>query len=769
LISDLGDLFQNVYILKKRPLKFPSNKKSQQDQADGEWYQYPAKGYPMIRNLNRWLIIAVIVIIVSGMVLTLWTVQREENLLRADLLTKTRLVEGGISTQHLKSLTGTEADLVSPDYQALKEQMIQVRSTDPEIRFIYLLGRHPDKTIFFFIDSEPPESEDYSPPGQVYPEASDTLVNTFTSGNQTTEGPVTDRWGVWVSGLIPIRDSQTGEVIALLGTDIDARDWTIQIITASAPAVIAMLLLLLLLLIFYYVLQRNDRERQILTASEAAIRESERRLTDIINFLPDATLVIDAEGMIISWNKAMEEMTGVPAQAMLGKGDHEYSIPFYGERRPILIDLVFDENEEIKKRYPFIQKEGNKFFSEIYIQRLFEGKGAYLWFIVAPLFDTKGRVIGAIETIRDITSRKLVEDALQKSEEQFRTVFEKGQHGMVIVDEKFRFLKINPRFCTMLGYSKEELLTMSFTGITHPDHVSSDILHLHQLSAGEIPEYTTEKRYIKKNGDEFWASVVASAVRDREGRFLYFIALITDITEQKVVEMIQEQYNTAATRHAEEIVRVNDKLNLLNSITRHDILNQLTAILGYLEMMQMKFPDPSLQEYIDKEIHAAHNIQTQIMFTKDYQDIGVQSPVWFNIRKIIVSNAANLPLSTVTLVVHFDNLEIFADPLLGKVFYTLLENALRHGKTVTSIDFSYRMQDEDLVVVYQDNGEGVPVEHKKAILERKFFKHTGFGLYLSRTILGITGMSIQENGEPGKGARFEIRVPQGKFRFVLPE
>jgi len=134
-----------------------------------------------------------------------------------------------------------------------------------------------------------------------------------------------------------------------------------------------------------------------------------------------------------------------------------------------------------------------------------------------------------------------------------------------------------------------------------------------------------------------------------------------------------------------------------------------------------------------------------------------------------MSNAANLPLSTVTLVVHFDNLEIFADPLLGKVFYTLLENALRHGKTVTSIDFSYRMQDEDLVVVYQDNGEGVPVEHKKAILERKFFKHTGFGLYLSRTILGITGMSIQENGEPGKGARFEIRVPQGKFRFVMPE
>jgi PAS domain S-box-containing protein len=539
----------------------------------------------MMRNLNRWLIIAILIILASGMVLTLWTVQQEEKVLRADLLTKTRLVQGSVGTGHMKALTGTEADLVSADYQSLKEHLMQVKSTDPLIRFVYVLGQQPDGTVIFFIDSEPQGSEDYSPPGQVYPEASAILLNVFTSGNETTEGPVTDRWGTWVSGLVPIRDSQTGKVIAVLGTDIDARDWTVEIIIASAPAVIAMLLLLLLLLIFFYVLQRNDRERQILTASETAIKESERRLTDIINFLPDATLVIDSEGKVISWNKAIEEMTGVAAEVMLGKGDHEYSIPFYGERRPILIDLVFEDDEKIKKNYSFIQRDGNKFFSEIFIQRLFGGKGAYLWFIVSPLYDTKGSVIGAIETIRDITNRKQAEDALQKSEEQFRTVFEKGQLGMVMVDEKFRFLKINPMFCRMLGYTPEELLTKSFTDITHPDHVSTDISQLHKLSAGEIPEYMTDKRYIKKNGDVFWASVVASAVRDREGRFLYYIALITDITERKEIDFIYEQSNAAATRFAEDITRVNDKLNLLNSITRHDILNQLTAILGYLEMM----------------------------------------------------------------------------------------------------------------------------------------------------------------------------------------
>ncbi len=107
--------------------------------------------------------------------------------------------------------------------------------------------------------------------------------------------------------------------------------------------------------------------------------------------------------------------------------------------------------------------------------------------------------------------------------------------------------------------------------------------------------------------------------------------------------------------------------------------------------------------------------------------------------------------------------------MLSKVFYTLLENALRHGKTVTKIGFTYRTQDKDLVVIYKDNGAGIPTEYKKAILQRKYFKHTGFGLYLSQTILGITGMSLEENGEPGKGASVrdtgtEGSVPRCPYR-----
>jgi signal transduction histidine kinase len=247
------------------------------------------------------------------------------------------------------------------------------------------------------------------------------------------------------------------------------------------------------------------------------------------------------------------------------------------------------------------------------------------------------------------------------------------------------------------------------------------------------------------------------------------VGSLIDITDQKTTEVIIERYASEITHYAEALTRSNDRLNLLNSITWHDILNQLMAILGYLELTKMKYPDPTLQEFINKEIQAAQNIKTQITFTKDYQDIGIQSPQWFDLKKVILSAAAGLPLSTVKLVVQVDKVELFADPMFEKVFYTLLENALRHGKTVTTIEFSYSMLTEGLVVICRDDGEGVPAEHKEAIFQRKFYKHTGFGLFLSRAILGITGMTIRETGKPGKGAKFEIIVPLGAYRFTNVE
>jgi PAS domain S-box-containing protein len=147
--------------------------------------------------------------------------------------------------------------------------------------------------------------------------------------------------------------------------------------------------------------------------AEIALVQSERQLADIINFLPDATLVIDRQGKVIAWNKAIEEMTGIPAAEMVGKGDYEYAIPFYGVRRPILIDLIFESEDTIARQYyKIIHKKGALLIAETDLPRL-KGRRAVLWGKASPLYDVTGKIIGAIESIRDVTERREMEDAIK--------------------------------------------------------------------------------------------------------------------------------------------------------------------------------------------------------------------------------------------------------------------------------------------------------------------------------------------------------------------
>ncbi len=145
------------------------------------------------------------------------------------------------------------------------------------------------------------------------------------------------------------------------------------------------------------------------------LKEAHRRLDDIIEFSPDATLVVNDRGIVIAWNKAMEEMTYVPKAEMIGKGNYEYAVPFYGRRQPILLDLALLDEEEfarIKDHYDFIQWNGDTLFGEVYCPETYGGKGAYLWASASRLRDASGTVVGAVESIRDVTDRKLAEEKI---------------------------------------------------------------------------------------------------------------------------------------------------------------------------------------------------------------------------------------------------------------------------------------------------------------------------------------------------------------------
>ena len=233
----------------------------------------------------------------------------------------------------------------------------------------------------------------------------------------------------------------------------------------------------------------------------------------------------------------------------------------------------------------------------------------------------------------------------------------------------------------------------------------------------------------------------------------HFVTIYDDITQRK---------------HAESaLLHTNAKLNLLSGITRHDIRNQLQALSGYLQLARLNSEKPeALTEYLEKADKVVETINRQLEFTKDYEEMGVNAPTWQNVDAIISQAVVLLPLRGIRVEIERPDLEVYADPLLGKVFYNLIDNALQYGGTqLTRIRISSRETDSGLILTCENNGVGIPTEDKKRLFERGYGKHTGLGLFLSSEILSITGISISENGDPESGARFEMVVPKGEYRF----
>lgn len=748
--------------------------------------------------------------------------------------------------------------------------------------------------------------------------------------------------------------------------------------------------------------QHRETERQLL--------ESRERLSGIIEFFPDATLGVDRSGRVTIWNRAMEEMTGIPASEMIGKGDYAYTVPFYGSPRPQLMDLIFEPGHEVAAEYPHLIRRGDSLMIEVLCPALYGGKGAYVSAKASPLRDSEGNIVGAIESIRDITElnraqteirdaelfnrevingvkegiivydrdlrvtlwnrymeemsgipsgemvgkrpfelftflkeagadrhakaalsgtsgesgdieykipqtgksgwaktlysphcdtngsitgviaivreitpRKLAEFALHESEERFRNIFNESPIALLLFDNKgvlkeinsagcdlfglsspdevrgttfadnpntdrdllkevagdqgrfhyeteydfdlvrqtgchptskkgkvllevyvcpickdcgpgvegvlvqmlditdrkraeealrkseLRFRKFheaglfgvifwdtdgtitdaNNRFLEMTGYSREDLMAGRVNGfdITPPEYAHIDEQSIQELLATGVNRGAFEKEYVRKDGSRvpvLLAGVMLDEERTRG------VAFVVDITGRKQAE--------------KALVRANRQLNLLTGITRHDILNQVSVILGYLSLTDKECTTPLAREYLGKVRECAQLINSHILFTRVYQDLGSRGPEWQDLSVVI----SRIPVPrSLHFHVSLGGVSLFADTMIQKVFEILTDNSVRHGQHVSEINISAVRSGEDLVVLFEDNGTGIPEKEKSLIFERGYGNNTGFGLFLAREILALTGIRINETGTPGKGARFEITVPKGGFKDLI--
>lgn len=227
-------------------------------------------------------------------------------------------------------------------------------------------------------------------------------------------------------------------------------------------------------------------------------------------------------------------------------------------------------------------------------------------------------------------------------------------------------------------------------------------------------------------------------------------------------EGADDQKTIAALK--KQLAFLEKKLQIVGSITRHDVLNQMTVIIGYNELLGMMVEDPKCKGFLMTEKIALGRIQRLFQFAKDYQNIAVEPPRWQNIRNLAHRVGGELDLTKVRIIADTGTASVLADPLFDRVFRHLFDFTLRHGKEMTEITLSLHTTGLSGILIVETVGAGIPVSDKETIFEPGYDKGTGWGLFLARDILAVTDMTIAETGEPGKGVRFEIFLPTGSFR-----
>jgi len=302
--------------------------------------------------------------------------------------------------------------------------------------------------------------------------------------------------------------------------------------------------------------------------AEEELRLAHQQLKDIIEFLPDATFVIDSEKKVIAWNRAMEELTGVRKQNMLGKGHYAYAMPLYGIPRPMLIDLVCTHDPEIESRYFHLERKGGHVYSEGSLI-MPSGKERYLWAKASPLFDEKGEFVGSIESIRDITETKQIDEILRRTEAKYRALVEQipAITYTAALDDASTTLYVSPQIQAALGISPEDYKADPdlWRKKLHPDDRDRVLTELAQSLASRQP-FKSEYRMITRDGHVVWFRDEAVAVQDSAGKYLFLQGVMLDLTESK---------------QAEEALNKSEQ--------------EKAAILGGLKNVAVEYLDPEMQ------------------------------------------------------------------------------------------------------------------------------------------------------------------------------
>jgi two-component system, sensor histidine kinase and response regulator len=492
---------------------------------------------------------------------------------------------------------------------------------------------------------------------------------------------------------------------------------------------------------------------------EDALREGEYRWRSLTEALPQLVWTATPDGSCDYFSTQWTQHTGVPQSELLGWRWLETLHP--------------DDRERTRQVWTTAVQGPGAYDVEYRVRR---ADGSYRWFKTrgVPIRDSEGNVFKWFGTCTDITDLRRTEEALRESEERFRGTFENAAVGIAHVDVNGRFLRVNEKLCDILGYTREELLARRFQDITFPEDLKADLEHLAHLLRGEVPSFSRDERYLRKDGSIVWVAVSVSLQRDAAGRPLYTIPVIRDISHRKRLE--------TKFRHAREVAEAANRAKdeFLANVS-HEIRTPMNAILGMTELT-LDTPLTDDQRQCLKTVKsAADNLLGIINDLLDFSKIEAGKlelhPAGFSLRTTVSDT-----LRALAVRAHTKGLELIyqvqpevPDVLIGdagrlrQVLLNLVGNAIKfteEGEVVARVESVGDPASEGEVglrFAVRDTGIGIPLDRQEGIFRAfeqedtsttRKYGGTGLGLTIAAQLVALTGGAVTVDSESGRGSTF---------------
>lgn len=467
--------------------------------------------------------------------------------------------------------------------------------------------------------------------------------------------------------------------------------------------------------------------------AEAAIKASEEKFSKAFKASPVMMFMTRLrDGMVIDANDALVRFSGYKKEELVGKTTLELGIVDASQREMFM--------KTLSKGQPLLSEQGH------YRTKSGELRKAEY---SAEVIEIAGEKV-MLTVATDLTEKELMISALEKSEDRFRMIAETSKDCVFRfgVSPELKAEYVSPGVETITGYSPEEFYADPGL-IAKMIAVGDDEDLVKELAMSDHDSPPVTRRCVRKDGRVVWIEESATPVF-KDGELIAVQGVARDVTERKNYE--------------EALKKANKKLNLLGSITRHDSLNQLGILKGWLTAAIEQETDDAVRAMLLKVRGAADSLKMHLEFTSQYKSMGMKRPAWMPLAEIVSKVTEGLGRQGIAVASEVEGIEVYADPMLENVFRNLVNNSISHGETVDSISVSFREVEGGLVVTYEDNGIGIPIEEKEKVFERGYGSRHGYGLYLSREILSLTGATIKEAGTFKKGARFEVHIPLDNWR-----